>query len=112
MIGTKKQTDKTKHINPVVAAVAGAVVGVGAAVAGAVVLQDEKNRKKVQQVLGDVRDQAMGYVENLQKQATTKREEIEDKITEGTEKLHEMQDAAKDSLSAAGKHTKKITKVK
>ena len=38
---------KKKEFNPVVAAVAGVVVGAGVAVAGAVALSDKKNREKV-----------------------------------------------------------------
>jgi hypothetical protein len=38
-------------INPVAAAVAGAVVGAGVGIAGAVVLGDKKNREKIGKVL-------------------------------------------------------------
>lgn len=52
----KKQNKK--GINPLVAAVAGVAVGVGAAVATTKVLKDKKNRKKLDNFVSDVKDMA------------------------------------------------------
>lgn len=59
---TKKQT-----INPVVAGVAGAVVGAGVGAAGAIALGDKKNRAQVEKVVKSVRKKAMDYVEAMDK---------------------------------------------
>lgn len=44
-----------KNINPVMAAVAGAVVG-SAAVAGTILMADKKNQAKLKKVVGNVKD--------------------------------------------------------
>jgi len=44
-----------KSVNPVMAAVAGAVVA-GVAVAGAMIMSDKKNQAKVKKVVSDVKD--------------------------------------------------------
>ena len=87
-------------VNPVVAAVTGAVVGAGVAIAGAVALKDEKNRKKVKEVLTNVKDQAVGYMEDMQKQTQDKKSQIEEKLAEGKEKIEKVAKAAKDSLNS------------
>lgn len=79
----KKQDKRKGGLNPVVVAVTGAVVGVGVAVAGAVALKDKKNREKVKQAVTNVKNQATGYVEDMQNQAQNKGSEIEEKIAEG-----------------------------
>lgn len=53
-----KKKDK-KSINPMVAAVAGVAVGVGAAYAASEALKDKKTRKKVDNFVSDVKDRAM-----------------------------------------------------
>ncbi len=90
---------KKKEFNPVVAAVAGVVVGAGVAVAGAVALSDKKNREKVKKTLANAKDQAMGYVEDVQKQAEDKKGEIEEKLAKGKEKVKKALNATKDSLN-------------
>lgn len=77
----KKQDKEKGGVNPVVAAVTGAVVGAGVAIAGAIALKDEKNRQKVKDVLTNAKDQAVGYMEDIQKQAQDKKIEIQDKIS-------------------------------
>lgn len=63
----KKQNEKKDGFNPVVAAVTGAVVGAGVAIAGAVALRDEKNREKVKDVLTSAKDRAGDYMEDVKK---------------------------------------------
>ncbi len=74
MTNPKKQDQRTGGLNPVAAAVTGAIIGAGVAVAGAVALSDKNNRKKVKEVLTNVRDQAIGYMEDVQNQAQDKKE--------------------------------------
>ncbi len=71
----RKQDDGNGGINPIAAAITGAVVGAGVAVAGMVALKDEKNREKVKEVLTDVKDQAVGIIEDMQKQGQDKKSE-------------------------------------
>lgn len=97
-------------INPVAAAVAGAVVGAGVGVAGAVVLGNKKNREKISKVLNNVKDQAVDYVENMQKQAEVKKEEIEEKLTKGGEKVGRVTQSVKKSFNNAVKDVKRAAK--
>ncbi|MDP2649518.1 MAG: hypothetical protein Q8P10_01605 [bacterium] len=82
----KKQDERQKGFNQAAAVVAGAVVGAGVAVAGMVALKDEKNRKKVKEALTNVKDQAIDYMEDMQKQAQDKKDEIDKKLAQGEEK--------------------------
>lgn len=63
-VGKKIKGKRKRRINPIVAGVTGAVVGVGIAVV-ATQLKEEKTRKKVKKVMISVKDQAIDYVEAL-----------------------------------------------
>lgn len=108
----KKYDEDKIGINSVVAAVTGVVVGAGVAIAGAVALKDKKSREKVKKVLNNVKDQAIGYMENMQKQAEDKKDEVEEKLVEGKEKVKKVTNVAKDSLSQATKNIKKAANTK
>jgi uncharacterized membrane-anchored protein YhcB (DUF1043 family) len=62
MINKNKTT-----INPVAAAVTGAVIGAGVAVAGAIALKDEKNQTKVKKALHEAKEQATDYMAEIKK---------------------------------------------
>lgn len=55
MTNIQKSNKTSAVINPVVAAVAGAVVG-GVAVAGAIIMSDKDNQDKVNKVVSNVKD--------------------------------------------------------
>lgn len=94
----QKNNNKKNNTNPAVAVATGAVIGAGIAAAGAYVLKDEKNRDKVKKAFSNVRDQAMGYVENLEEVAQGKLEE----------KVPTLKSSATKALSSAkGKLTNK-----
>lgn len=76
----KKQVEEKGGFNPVVAAVTGAVIGAGIAVAGAVALRDEKNREKVKEAFTNIKDQAKGYMDDMQKQVKEKEEAVKEKF--------------------------------
>lgn len=59
---------ENKGVNPVAVGLAGAVVGAAAA-AGAIVLADEKNRKKLEKILSELKDQGFKVLEVVQKEA-------------------------------------------
>lgn len=63
----KLQDEKKSGINPVVVAVTGAVVGAGVSVAGAMALKNGQNRNKIKEVLTNVRNQAIDYIEDMQR---------------------------------------------
>lgn len=97
-------------INPVAAAVAGAVVGAGIGVAGAVIMGNKKNREKISKVLNNAKDQAINYVEGVQKQAQDKKDEVEEKLTDGREKVGRVTKSVKKSFNNAVKDVKKAAK--
>ena len=61
-----------KGINPMVAAVAGVAVGVGAAVATSQALKDKKTRKRVNDFVSDVKEKATDYFENVKEEPNVK----------------------------------------
>jgi len=87
MITKKKEK---KGVNNFVAAITGAVVGAGVAVAGAIALKDKKNRDKVTKVINDVKNQTVGYVEKIQKEISTNKKKIEKNITKGKAKVKKI----------------------
>jgi Skp family chaperone for outer membrane proteins len=109
MTDQKKQDDGKGGINPVAAAVTGAVIGAGVVVAGAVAvaLKDKKNREKVNQTLTNVKKQAVGYIKDMQKEVQDKKDEVRDKLTEGKEKAKRVTKSVKNSLDHAVKDAKK-----
>lgn len=73
-------TDKNQNsVSPIVAGLAGAVAG-GVAVASAFVMSDKKNQKKVKDVLTNVKDQAVDYIEDMQKKAQDVKSGVATKI--------------------------------
>ncbi len=92
----QRQVKKRGGMSPIVASVAGAVVGAGVAVA-AVVLSDEKNRKKVKDAFTGIKNKAMGHVEDVQKKTQEKIDEAEVKIAEGKNKAARIGDAVEDA---------------
>lgn len=60
--------DDKKGINPLATGVAGAIIGAAAA-AAAIALADEKNRKKVEKVLGSLQKQGDAVLKEISKKA-------------------------------------------
>lgn len=88
-------------VNPVVAAVTGAIVGAGV-VAGAVVLSDQKNRDKIKEVVTNAKEQATEKFQEVQKDTQEKiaegKKDAQEKFTEGKKDAKEMANKAIDSL--------------
>ena len=78
--------EKDKGVSPVVAGIAGAVIGVAAA-AGAVALSDKKNRKKIEKITQDLRAGGAKAIERL-KQET-------EKLQKALEKHQEIEESPK-----------------
>ena len=65
------------------AGAAGAAIVAGVAVASAFVLKDKKNREKVKKVLTNAKDQAVDYMQDVQKKTDKKEKEIEKNLASG-----------------------------
>ena len=68
------------------AGVAGAAIVAGVAVASAFVLKDKKNREKVKKVLTNAKDQAVNYMDDMQKKTDKKEKKIEEKLVDSKTK--------------------------
>lgn len=111
-IQDQKKQDSQNRFNQVAAAVTGAVVGAGVGIAGAVVLGDKKNREKISNVLNNVKDQAVDYVEGMQKQAEVKKVEIEKEFKKDKKIAQKVVSSAKNSLEHVVKDAKKVAHIK
>ncbi len=80
MINTEKHNLQQPGINPFTAALTGAVVGAGVAVAGMFALKDKKNREMVKDVFNNVKDQAVGYIETVQHNGHNTKAKINNKM--------------------------------
>jgi hypothetical protein len=78
---------KKQGTNAVFAAVTGVVVGAGVAVAGAIAMKDKKNRDKVKNVLTNVKNQAAGYIEKMEKETEDKTQKVKKAATKGIKKI-------------------------
>ena len=96
-------------VNQVVAAVAGAVVGAGIAVAG-VALSDKKNRDKISKAVSTVKNNVTSYVEKTQKQILTEKKILEKKIQADKLKVKKVVDIAKNSLDKTTKEVNNAVK--
>jgi hypothetical protein len=65
--------DQTSKINPLVAAVAGAAVGAGLAIAGAMALKDKKTSQKIADVVEDTKAKISKTAGDLQDKAEDKK---------------------------------------
>ncbi len=69
-----KDEHEKSGVSPVTAAVTGAVIGAGAAVAGTMALRSEENRKKIKDTLTSMKDKTMEYLEERKGEHTSKAE--------------------------------------
>lgn len=90
MTNQTKAKKTNGELNPVVAAVAGAVIGAGVAVAGAVVLGDEERREKIKNAMTDAKDQAVGYMQDMHDLAEEKKREVKGDLLAGTKNVKEV----------------------
>ena len=102
----QKQDDKNRF-NQVAAAVTGAVIGAGVAVAGTMVMSSKKNQDKVKKVISDVKEKAVDYIEGIQRKAKDTKEEVEKKFSGGKKKMVKVKDSVKKSFKYAVKDAKK-----
>ncbi len=98
---TNQLKDSTEKTNPVVSTVAGAVVGAGIGVTGALILRDKKNREMVKEVLTQFKDSVTGYTER-------KKKEVKKNLREGEIKAKKIGEIAKDSVAQGALESKKV----
>jgi len=92
----KHHDDQKSEVNPIVAAVTGAVVGAAAiGIAGAAVMANDDTRKKAEKAI----DEAKDNINNMRK-------DVDEKIAQGQEKVNEVVATVKDSTQDAVKDTK------
>ena len=96
-------------MNPMVAVVAGAVVGAGIAVAG-VALSDKKNREKVRDVVTKAKHDVEAYVGNVQKRAEASKKAMNKRIASDDEKIRKVVNSAKDSLHKTTEQVNSVIK--
>ncbi|MDO8610458.1 MAG: hypothetical protein Q7R95_07965 [bacterium] len=96
-------------VNPVVAAVAGAVVGAGIAITG-VALSDKKNRDNMLKSAATIKENVVEFVENAQKQAETKKIELDKKLAKDKKILKKVVGSAKNSLHKTTKEVNNALK--
>lgn len=77
----KKQEVVKTGINPVIAAVTGVVIAAGGVVAGALAMNDKKNRDAVNSKIGKVKDGAKEYMSKVKNVAQDKKDELDKNIT-------------------------------
>lgn len=98
MTDKNKQDEGKGGVNPVTAIITGVVIGAGVAVIGTIALKDKKNREKVKEALSSVKDKAVCYMEDMQKQAQDKKDEMEKELADGNEKVKTVKSSAKHPL--------------
>lgn len=86
----QKEKEKKDGINHIVAATTVAVIGAGIAVAGAAVLQDEDNRKKVKQVLSNVKNRAINYIADTREEIDDAKVMVEKKVANNAKKAKKV----------------------
>lgn len=101
----QKKKGKNNSVGTAFAAMTGAVIGVGMAVAGAVVMKDKKNQAKVKKVFTDVKNQAADYMGKIEKEIK-KDKKIIDKKTATAQK--NIKKTVKDIKSDITKGVKKL----
>lgn len=90
-----KQKKQNGGVSTMAAAVAGAVVGAGMAVAGAIALSNEKNQEKLKGAFNDAKNKVMGLGDK-----------VEEKVLEGKSKAAKTEK----TVLAAKKEVKNIWK--
>ena len=109
MTHNDKPTDKKSGINPIAAAVTGAVVG-ASLVAGAVVLGNKKNRDKAKQMLSKAQTHAKEYMGDMQAQSKINKSMIEDKLAKANQKINHSVSSAQKYVAQEINDLKKAVK--
>ncbi len=86
---TDKSSSKLEHadMSPVVAGVAGAIVGAGLGVAGAMAMKDEKINKKAHEVARAVGEKAQEYAQNMKEEAAARLEGVAGETTKEVKEI-------------------------
>jgi hypothetical protein len=77
------KNDNKNGLSSTVVLATGAVVGAGVALAGATVLKDEKNRKRMKNLFTDVKEQALDHLTNAQEDVEEGVKKVGKKLANG-----------------------------
>ena len=86
--------DEKKSVNPLEAGVVGAIIG-AAATAAAVVLSDEKNRKKAEKILNDLQKKGDKIIKEISKKALEIKDQVEQHTPTEVKKLKVVKKSTK-----------------
>jgi gas vesicle protein len=89
---------KQGQMSPAAAVATGIVIGASAAVAGSLLLKDDKNRKALKKVTEHVKSQVKGYVGDAQQKAKNKTEDIKATVDQSSK---EVKNKARGSIDSA-----------
>src|SRR5690349_18852184 len=81
-----KSVKLPNNVNPIIAGVAGAVVGAGVGIAGAMALKNDQVREKAEKVVQSIGGKATEFAESVKKEASTQLEQKADEATEDVKK--------------------------
>lgn len=97
-IKNEKKEDQKSGINPVAAAVTGALIGAGAIVAGAIVMNDKSNQRKVKKVVSDAKEKIKGYKDEIKDKSQEVKNDAKEKMDKVSGKVKELLEVAKEPL--------------
>ncbi len=95
MIDPKKKVEVGGGVSPVVAGVAGVVLGAGMAAVGMMAAKNDDLKEKVKGVVGEVKKGAADYVGGIRDKAEESKEDLKNVINEATDKLREQVEITK-----------------
>lgn len=97
--------------NKLYSAVAGAVVGAGVVIAGAIAMSDKKNQKKVNDVLTKTKTLVKDYSRDVQKRMNVAKNDVQDAKSEVNAKLVNGKETVKRAATNSLDKAIKVAKV-
>ncbi len=84
---------KKSGVDPIVAAVTGVVIAAGAVVAGALAMNDKKNRDAVNEKIDEVKDGAKKYVTEIKKTVNDGKNKLDKNIVKSKKEVKKSVDS-------------------
>lgn len=85
-----QKKEKRQGINPVFAAVTGALIGASVAITGALTFKDKKNRDKAKKVLIDVKNKSQDFLKKAEDLLKEEETELKPKIVKAKKKIKKI----------------------
>lgn len=99
----KKEEIVSGGISPIVAAVAGAVVGAGAVIVSALTMDKGKAEDKAREVIDEVKKKTVGYVEDIKEKAVDSKEDLKKALNDAGDMLRDEAEKAKKEVKKTWK---------